>query len=86
MHVKCLIFINCQLFITYDRIINLLNADYVMIRAITYKIKLNEMQDFIAIVRIKYGMKFRTYEIIMIYDTTRIPFIHIIYYVLLDAL
>ena len=48
-----------------------------MIRAITYKIKLNELQDFIAIVRIKYGMKLKTYEIVMIYG--RIPFIHIKY-------
>ena len=48
-----------------------------MIRAITYKIKLNELQDFIAIVRIKYGMKFKTYETVMIYG--RIPFIHIKY-------
>ena len=47
-----------------------------MIRAITYKIKLNELQDFIAIVRIKYGMKFKTNEIIMIYDIIKIPFIH----------
>ena len=46
-----------------------------MIRAITYKIKLNELQDFIAIVRIKYGMKFKTYETVMIYG--RIPFIHL---------
>ena len=48
-----------------------------MIRAITYKIKLDELQYFIAIVRIKYDMKFKSYETVMIYS--KIPYIHIKY-------